>query len=136
MLMLTDGGAMMGGPEAIEFFERLDDVIDMEIKDEEFCRDFTRALNRCRYSVARDIPMEPKLNKGRRGKKYENYTCARCGYIIRTEYTYCPKCGQMLTRHYLGRRATKEEMSEYVSKAMQESMEMMEQEVQNEQPMR
>lgn len=117
MLNLTDGGAMMGGPEAIEFFERLDDVLDTDIKDNEFCDDFTHALNRCRYSVARDIPLEPTFHKGRYGSKYDYYTCARCGYGIDTECNYCPCCGQLQTRNYLGRRATKEEQFKFASPA-------------------
>ncbi len=123
MLALTDGGRMMGGPEAIEFFERLDDVLDEDIKDEDFCNDFTHALNRCRYSVARDIPLEPTLHKGLYSKKYDHYTCARCGYIIRTEDNYCPACGQLQTWNHLGRRATKEEQSQPATPAMRAAIE-------------
>lgn len=116
----------MGGPEAIEFFERLDDVLDEDIKDEDFCNDFTHALNRCRYSVARDIPLEPTFHKGKYGSKYDHYTCARCGYIIRTEDKYCPNCGQLQTWNYLGRRATKEEQSQPMSTAGRAAVEEVE----------
>ena len=74
MLTLTDGGRMMGGPEAIEFFERLGDVIDEDVKTEEFCNEYTWALNRCRYSIARDIPLAAKYHKGRNGRAYDHYT--------------------------------------------------------------
>ena len=117
---------MMGGAEAIEFFERLDDVLDEDIKDEDFCNDFTHALNRCRYSVARDIPLEPTFHKGKYGSKYDHYTCARCGYIIRTEDKYCPNCGQFQTWNYIGRRATKEEQSQPMSPAGRAAIEEVE----------
>ena len=117
MLAMTDNGRMIGGPEAIEFFERLGDAIDEDIKDEEFCNEFTWALNRCRYSIARDIPMEPKYHRGAHGSRYDSYTCARCGKLLDTVDKYCSGCGQMQTGNYLGRRATIEEEKEHSSSA-------------------
>ena len=55
MLELTDGGRCMSGMDAIEFFERLDDVLDEDVKTEQFCDEFTWALNRLRVEVRKSI---------------------------------------------------------------------------------
>lgn len=53
MLDLT--GKCCGGIEAIEFMESLADIIDEDVKTEEFCEEYEAALNRFRYEVAKNI---------------------------------------------------------------------------------
>ena len=90
MLDLTDGGRCMSGTDAVEFFEMLVDSIDEELKTEEFCEEYTRALNRVRYEVRKGMPIKPKARKGR----LQTYTCGHCGHGVRSDlYEYCPKCG-------------------------------------------
>ena len=90
MLELTDGGRCMAGMDAIEFFERLDDVLDEDVKTEQFCDEFTWALNRFRVEVRKSIPIEPKKMTGR----FTSYSCGQCGRGLYVTDKFCPKCGR------------------------------------------
>lgn len=91
MLEMTDGGRCMSGVEAVEFFERLADSIDEELKTEEFCEEYTRALNRVRYEVRKSVPMKPKKHKG----TFTYHTCGQCGSGVRGDvHKHCPECGR------------------------------------------
>lgn len=39
------------------------------------------------------IGAKPRLNKGVHGKKYDNYTCGECGFVLQITDNYCPNCG-------------------------------------------
>ena len=66
------------------------------------------------YILAKDVPVEPRFNKGKYGSKYDSYSCGRCGFgISEIVYKYCPNCGQRITDAYLGRRKTKKEQTKY-----------------------
>lgn len=81
----------MSGVEAIEFMERLADMIDEEIRTEEFCDEFTWALNRFRYEVRKSVPVSPKKGTGR----ILYYSCGQCGGGVRPDTDkYCSKCGR------------------------------------------
>ena len=90
MLELTDGGRCMSGMDAIEFFERLDDVLDEDVKTEQFCDELTWALNRLRVEVRQSIPIEPKKMTGR----FTSYSCGQCGHGLSVTDKYCPECGR------------------------------------------
>ena len=92
MLELTDGGRCMSGMDAIEFFERLDDVLDEDVKTEQFCDELTWALNRLRVDVRQSIPIEPKKIKVR----YTSYSCGQCGHGLSVTDKYCPECGRSI----------------------------------------
>ena len=92
MLDLTDGGRCMSGPDAIEFMEKLADVLDEEVRTEEFCDEFTWALNRFRYEIRKSIPVAPRRDPG----KTAYYSCGQCGHGVRENDAYCGKCGRMI----------------------------------------
>ena len=92
MLELTDGGRCMSGMDAIEFFERLDDVLDEDVKTEQFCDEFTWALNRLRVEVRKSIPIEPKKMTGR----FTSYSCGQCGHGLSVTDKFCSKCGRWI----------------------------------------
>ena len=92
MLELTDGGRCVSGMDAIEFFERLDDVLDEDIKTEAFCDEFTWALNRFRAEVRKSIPIEPKTMKGR----FTSYSCGQCGHGLDASDKFCSDCGRRI----------------------------------------
>lgn len=88
-------GICMNGIAAIEFMERLPDVIPEEARTEEFCDEFEAALNRFRYAVARDIPVVPKCEVAKRRHLGALYSCGECGHGIRADiYKRCPQCGR------------------------------------------
>lgn len=94
MLELTVGGRCMSGVETVEFFERLVDSIDEELRTEEFCEEYTRALNRVRCEVRKSVPVKPKKYKG----NFTTYTCGQCGSGVRGDIDigYCPRCGRAI----------------------------------------
>lgn len=58
MLDLT--GKCCGGIEAIEFMESFADIMDEDVKTEEFCEEYEEALNRFRYEVKKNIGKKRK----------------------------------------------------------------------------
>ena len=67
-------------------------------------------MNNIRRGLVRDYPLEPKFQKGRSSKKYDNYTCGNCGFGVTEAYIkYCENCGQRITDMAAGRRKTQEE---------------------------
>ena len=90
MLDLQAGGLCMSGLDAIEFFEGLGDVINEDIKTEEFCLEMTEAINRLRFEVRKSIPCPVNEHKG----KFTNYTCGKCGFGVKPDTNkFCPNCG-------------------------------------------
>ncbi len=90
MLELTDGGRCMSGPDAVEFFERLADMIDEDIRTDDFCDEYTWALNRLRYHVRQSLPVPVKVSR----VKGTTYSCGKCGHGLRPNGNgFCPKCG-------------------------------------------
>ena len=95
MLELT--GKCCSGIEAIEFLESLEDVIDEEIKTNEFCEKYEAALNRFRYEVAKGYGKKKKIIKATRRGLHDLKYCGNCGFgANEPSYKYCPNCG---TRH-------------------------------------
>lgn len=92
--MLEITGKCCSGIEAIEFMESLADVIDEEVRTEEFCEEYERALNRFRYEVAKGIGKKKKVVKAvHRGYRDLQY-CGKCGFgANEPAYKYCPNCG-------------------------------------------
>ena len=80
----------MSGESAVEFLEMLPDNIPDEIKDDDFCDEYERMLNRVRYEVRKSVPVAPKVYKNR----FTSYTCGQCGHGVNAEHSYCPKCGR------------------------------------------
>lgn len=92
MLELT--GKCCGGIEAIEFMEMLPDVIDEDVKTEEFCEEYGQALNRFRYEVKKGIGAKKKIVKAK-NKGYSDFQyCGNCGFGAgEPSHKYCPNCG-------------------------------------------
>lgn len=86
----------MSGPDAIEFLERLADVLDEDVRTEEFCDEFTWALNRCRFEIRKSVPVPPKKGPG----KQIYYTCGQCGHMLKPYDKYCSLCGRMIGKPF------------------------------------
>ena len=88
----------MSGIDAVEFLEMLPDNIPNEIKDDEFCAEYERMLNRVRQEVRRSVPVAPKVTNPTSKRFGLFYNCGQCGFGLRVElYEYCPKCGRMIS---------------------------------------
>jgi hypothetical protein len=92
MLNLTNGGRCVSGTDAIEFMEKLADLLDEEVRTEEFCDEFEWALNRFRYEIRKSVPVPPKQHKDR----FTHYTCGQCGHGVEPGDQYCRKCGRAI----------------------------------------
>lgn len=93
MLDLTMGGRTISGEDAVRFFESVPDMLDEEVKTEEFCNEYEWALNRLRFEVRQSVPISPRVNKGR----FESYSCGHCGFCLdRVTNKYCPHCGRAI----------------------------------------
>lgn len=56
-LEITMGGRMISGESAVEFFEAVAELIPEEDRTEEFCDEYTFAMNRLRRLVLQDMPV-------------------------------------------------------------------------------
>ena len=82
------------GLKAIEFFEKLPDVIPEESKSIEFCNEYEHALNRVRYECYKGIGKPRKINKGVKAWHKDHKTCGVCGFgADEPQYHFCPNCG-------------------------------------------
>lgn len=99
MLKMTNDGKCMAGTAAIEFFEKLPDLINNNLKTDEFREKYEDALNRFRYEVAKSVPVRPNVLKAyARGHK-DFITCGACGFSLDlTIYQYCPNCGKLISK--------------------------------------
>lgn len=103
MLELTNGGRMISGLDAIDFMERLADVIDEDVKTEDFCNEFTWTLNRFRYEISKSVPIPPKMETGRKTVYYCG-KCRRC--LDPSTDKYCSGCGRAINWAALRGKAT------------------------------
>lgn len=95
MLELT--GCCMSGENAVDFLEMLPDNIPDEIKDDDFCNEYERMLNRVRAEVRHAVPKAPRVTKPVSKSYTAFYTCGQCGFGIRPDiYKYCPNCGRAI----------------------------------------
>lgn len=95
-LELTIGGYMMGGPDAVALFESVAELIPEEIRTEEFCELYERALNRIRWLVVHDMPIPVRKRKG---KHFTEELCGKCAFgVNEPSYKYCPRCGREIKR--------------------------------------
>lgn len=92
--MLEITGKCCGGMEAIEFMEMPPDAIDEDVKTEEFCEEYEKALNRFRYEVAKGIGAKKKIVKAK-NRGYQDFKyCGKCGFGAgEPSHKYCPNCG-------------------------------------------
>lgn len=92
--MLEITGKCCSGIEAIEFMESLADIIDEDVRTEEFCEQYEAALNRFRFEVAKGIGIEKKIIKAKY-KSYQDFGyCGKCGFGAgEPSHKYCPNCG-------------------------------------------
>lgn len=92
MLELT--GVCCSGTEAIEFMESLADVFDEDIRTDEFCEEYEKALNRFRYEVAKGIGTKKKIVKAVHKGFHDLQYCGKCGFgANEPSWKYCPNCG-------------------------------------------
>lgn len=92
--MLEIAGKCCSGIEAIEFMESLADIIDEDVRTEEFCEQYEAALNRFRFEVAKGIGAKKKIIKAKY-KSYQDFGyCGKCGFGAgEPSHKYCPNCG-------------------------------------------
>lgn len=84
-------GMMKPLEDALEFFELyLPDSLPEDIKTEEFCDDYQRALNRLKHESLKHLPIKPKLVKL---KRFDCHSCGKCGRGLDVNDNYCPACG-------------------------------------------
>ena len=95
--MVEKIGICMGGVDAVEYLEMLPDNIPDEIKDDAFCEEYERMLNRVRFLVRQGVPIAPRVTKAV-SKQYTNfYSCGQCGFGVRPDiYKHCPNCGRTI----------------------------------------
>lgn len=64
----------------------------LEVPDKDYKQ---RVLNRMRYERDKQIPVKPKFHKGHYGKKFDYYTCGKCGVTMKDGVgdNYCWNCG-------------------------------------------
>lgn len=96
MLDLTNGGLCMSGLDAVEFLEMLPDNIHDEVKDDEFCEEYERMLNRVRFEVRRSVPVAPKVTKARSRGYMDFYSCGQCGADVDIHNEFCCRCGRAI----------------------------------------
>ena len=95
-LELTMGGYMMGGQETVALFESVVEFIPEENRTEEFCERYERALNRIRWLVVHDMPIQVR---NRKGKYFTEELCGQCSFgVNEPSYKYCPRCGREIKR--------------------------------------
>ena len=94
MLDLTNGGLCMSGLDAVEFLEMLPDNIHDEVKDDEFCEEYERMLNRVRFEVRKSVPVAPKVTKARSRGYVDFYSCGQCGHDVAVHQKHCSECGR------------------------------------------
>lgn len=90
-LELTMGGRMMGGEAAVTFFESVAELIPEEDRTEEFCDDYTFAMNRLRYLVRQSLPTPVIIRNGASFTEY--LLCGKCGASVQAHHVHCWKCG-------------------------------------------
>ena len=96
MLELTGLGSCCNGIKAIEFMESLAEVIDDDVKTEEFCKEYEAALNRFRFEVAKGIGQKKRIVKAKSKSYHDFLYCGKCGFSAdEPSYKYCPNCGTM-----------------------------------------
>ena len=87
MMQIT--GACIGGVEAVEFFEKLEDRITPEEKET-----YQRAMNRIRYETAKGIGVKKRVVKAVKSWHTDKKVCGKCGFgADESHYHYCPECG-------------------------------------------
>lgn len=96
MLDLTNGGLCMSGLDAVEFLEMLPDNIPDEVKDDEFCDEYERMLNRVRVEVRWSTPVAPKVTKAMSRGFGDFYSCGQCGHGVDVHKKYCDQCGRAI----------------------------------------
>ena len=111
--MLDIPGKSCSGLTAIEFFESLIDVIDEDVKTEEFCEKFEEALNRFRYEVAKGIGRKKKIIRAKDKRYHDFQYCGKCGFGAgEPSHKYCPNCGtRYLDKDLQEREKTKNDNS-------------------------
>lgn len=85
-------GLMWSKEETLNFLKIwLPDIIPEEIRDDEFCDDYQRTVNRVEYEFERNVPCEPKRQKG----SIPAWDCGWCGSVIVSGVNadYCAACG-------------------------------------------
>ncbi len=85
-------GLMWSKEKALEFLKVwLPDNIPEEVRDDEFCDEYQRTVNRVEYEFERNLPCKPRLQKGAK----HIWDCGWCGSVIVSgeNANYCNACG-------------------------------------------
>ena len=86
----------MSGVAAVEFLEMLPDNIPEEIKDDDFCDEYERMLNRVRVEVRRSVAVSPNVIKPINGRYIPTYSCGQCGHGVQIHEKFCSECGRQI----------------------------------------
>lgn len=90
-------GMAVSGPEAIRLLELYQDNFPEEIKTPDFCDEYERVLNRVRYAINREVPVEPKVTEAKAKSYGRFYNCGECGFGLCADiYRHCPNCGRQI----------------------------------------
>lgn len=84
---------MVGEQKAIDFLLN----VPVKIEDEEM---LCRVIKRIKYRFDQCVPVTPKFNKGKYGKKYDSWRCGKCAYSLpEAGWNYCPNCGYTIKKN-------------------------------------
>lgn len=87
-------GLMVSLEDALDYFILyLPDTLPEEIKTEEFCEEYQRALNRIKYETLKQHPIKPQIIKAVTRGRMDYFSCGQCGNALDVNYDYCHKCG-------------------------------------------
>lgn len=98
---------MMGNDDALTMLTiHIPDMVDEDVKDDEWVEQYQRFVNRVRYSLERDIDKKAVFHKGLVSKKNDFFTCPTCGRQLRAMLThFCNGCGQRISWKGCGEEA-------------------------------
>ena len=94
MLELT--GKCCNGIKAVEFVEKLEEIIPEEYKTPEFLEKYEASLNRMRYEIGKGIGKKKKVTKAVKSWYKDFLSCGECGFSANEpSWKFCPNYGTL-----------------------------------------